>query len=222
MQFKIHKQGWIYLATSLILSIILFPFFLILSFLFLFISLYIFYFFRDPDRYIPYEDLIVSPADGIVTHIGEEHFIVNESQKNTFIKVSIFLDIFNVHVNRMPCNGIIKNIKYIHGKFINATLDKSSNDNERNIITLEKENNDIIIIKQIAGLIARRIVCEVKTNQQVYKGHRFGIIKFGSRVDLLLPMNYKPLVTLGQTVVGGETIIANPNKIEKITKSLKI
>ena len=138
-----------------------------------------------------------------------------------FIKISIFLNIFNVHVNRMPTDGIVKKIDYIHGKFINASLDKSSKDNERNIITINKDNKDIFIITQIAGLIARRIVCNVKENQRIFRGGRFGIIKFGSRVDLYLPKNYKPLVAVGQTVIGGETIIANPNNIQELTKSLK-
>ena len=140
---------------------------------------------------------------------------------NKFIKISIFLNIFNVHVNRIPTTGIIKDINYINGKFINATLDKSSSDNERNIITLEKENKDIIIVSQIAGLIARRIICEIKEKQKVFQGHRFGIIKFGSRVDLYFPSHYKPLIAVGQIVIGGETIMANPNNINEITDTIK-
>ena len=132
------------------------------------------------------------------------------------------MNIFNVHVNRTPIAGKIKNIVYVPGKFINATLEKSSSDNERNIITIEKENKDIVIVSQIAGLIARRIVCDLKTNEQIIKGNRFGIIKFGSRVDLYLPSNYTPLVSVGQNVIGGETIISNPNHIYKINKTIKI
>ena len=132
------------------------------------------------------------------------------------------MNIFNVHVNRTPIAGKIKNIVYVPGKFINATLEKSSSDNERNIITIEKENKDIVIVSQIAGLIARRIVCDLKTNEQIIKGNRLGIIKFGSRVDLYLPSNYTPLVSVGQNVIGGETIISNPNHIYKINKTLKI
>ena len=221
MQFKIHKEGWIYLIISLILSIIFWPFLPILGILFFIFSCYIYYFFRDPDRLIPDHDLIISPADGIITYIGKSKLPINYQTNESFIKVSIFLNIFNVHVNRLPSSGIIKVIKYIHGKFINATLDKSSEDNERNIILIEKNNKDIIVVSQIAGLIARRIVCEVKENQESIQGSRFGIIKFGSRVDLYLPSKYKLLVSLGQTMVGGETIISNPNNILEITKSIK-
>ena len=222
MHFRIHKEGRVYFIILLIVTFISIFISLLLALFFLILSFYIFYFFRDPVRSIPLEDVIVSPADGIITYIGpsESPIEINNSQK--FIKVSIFLNIFNVHVNRMPTLSVIKNIKYIHGKFINASLDKSSVDNERNIITLEKENKDILIVTQIAGLIARRIVCDVRENQKVDQGSRFGIIKFGSRVDLYLPLTYKTLISLGQTVVGGETIISNPNSIQEITDSIKI
>ena len=222
MQIKIHQEGWIYFIVSSILTIISFPFFPFLSFFFLILSSFIFYFFRDPIRTVPTEDVIVSPADGLITYIGKSKAPKECNTKRQFIKISIFLNIFNVHVNRTPINGKIKNIVYVAGKFINATLDKSSSDNERNIITIEKENKDIIVVSQIAGLIARRIVCDLKINQQIIKGDRFGIIKFGSRVDLYLPSNYSPLVSEGQNVLGGETIISNPNNISIIKKTLKI
>ena len=222
MLFRIHNEGRIYFLTSLIVSIIIFPFFPIIGVILIIFSSYIFYFFRDPIRTIPKEDVIVSPADGIVTYVGKSAPPISLEGEYNFIKISIFLNIFNVHVNRIPTTGTIKNINYIHGKFINATLEKSSDDNERNIITLEKKNDDKIFITQIAGLIARRIVCEVKEKQEVYKGHRFGIIKFGSRVDIYMPSHYKPLITIGQVVIGGETIISNPNNIKEITNSIKI
>ena len=221
MQIKIHREGKNYFIASLILSLFflfLFPFMGLILFV---LSLYIFYFFRDPIRSIPEEDVIVSPADGIITFVD---FMLPPKEleiKEEYIKVSIFLNIFNVHVNRMPTNGIIKKIKYIKGKFINATLDKSSLHNERNIILIEKKNNDFLIVTQIAGLIARRIISDIKEKQEIKKGYRFGIIKFGSRVDLYMPKNYKPLVAVGQVVVAGETIIANPNKIEKISNSFR-
>ena len=222
MHFRIHKEGKVYFIILLIITFISIFISLLLALFFLILSFYIFYFFRDPIRAIPLEDVIVSPADGIITYIGssEPPIKINNSQK--FIKVSIFLNIFNVHVNRIPTLSIIQSIKYIHGKFINASLEKSSVDNERNIITLEKENKDILIVVQIAGLIARRIVCDVRERQKVEQGSRFGIIKFGSRVDLYLPSTYKTLITIGQTVVGGETIISNPNKVQEIADSLKI
>ena len=224
MQLKIHKEGWVYFIILLIISIISFPFIPFIGLTFSIITIYLFYFFRDPIRSVPFEDLIISPADGVVTYVGESEPPINIDiiQKKKFVKISIFLSIFNVHVNRIPSTGIIKKIKYINGKFINATLDKSSKDNERNIIVLEKDNDDLIIITQIAGLIARRIVCEVKETQKVNQGHRFGIIKFGSRVDLYMPLHYKPLINVGQIAVGGETILANPNNVKEITKTIKI
>jgi phosphatidylserine decarboxylase len=222
MHFRIHKEGKVYFIILLIVTFISTFISLFLALFFFIVSFYIFYFFRDPIRSVPLDDVIVSPADGIITYIGtsEPPIEINNSQK--FIKVSIFLNIFNVHVNRIPTLAVIKNINYIHGKFINASLDKSSVDNERNIMTLEKENKDILIVTQIAGLIARRIVCDVREGQKVNKGTRFGIIKFGSRVDLYLPSTYKTLISLGQSVVGGETIISNPNNILEIADSLEI
>ena len=222
MQFRIHNEGWVYFISILILTIISIPFFPILSLILFIISLYIFYFFRDPIRMVPTENVVVSPADGTITYIGQSNAPKETNISNKFLKISIFLNIFNVHVNRTPIAGKIKNIVYVPGKFINATLEKSSSDNERNIITIEKENKDIVIVSQIAGLIARRIICDLKINQQIIKGDRFGIIKFGSRVDIYLPLNYEPLVSVGQNVRGGETIISNPNNISKINKTLKI
>ncbi|MDC0057091.1 phosphatidylserine decarboxylase family protein [Alphaproteobacteria bacterium] len=223
MQFKIHKEGWAYFVSSLIITILLFPFFPTIGIILGIFTIYIFYFFRDPERSIPLDDVIVSPADGIVTYIGSSKPPIDlETETNDqYLKISIFLNIFNVHVNRMPTSGVVKKIKYIHGKFINATLEKSSADNERNIILIENHNKENIIVAQIAGLIARRIVCEIKEKQEIYLGHRFGIIKFGSRVDLYLPSHYKTLISVGQTVIAGETLISNPNNIENINKSIK-
>jgi len=222
MTIKIHNEGWIYFLSSTILTIICFPFFPIIGFLLLFVSFCIFYFFRDPIRTIPDVNVVVSPADGEIVFIGESDLPEECGIKEKFIKISIFLDIFNVHVNRLPISGNIKAIKYIPGKFFRANVDKASKENERNIIIIENEKKEKIIVTQIAGLIARRIVCDLKINQQVLKGNRFGIIKFGSRVDLYLPKKYNTLITLGQTVIGGETIISNPNNIKNISHSLKI
>ena len=217
MQIKIHKEGWVYFIIIFIISIIILPLFPIIGIFFFILSIYIYYFFRDPIRSIPNDDLVVSPADGIVTFVGEADSPLDIHKDKKLLKISIFLNIFNVHVNRVPITGLIKSINYIHGKFFNATLDKSSKDNERNIIVLEKDNKDIVIVVQIAGLIARRIVCEVKENQIIAKGNRFGIIKFGSRVDLYLPEKYNIQVAVGQTVVGGETIVSNPNNIKNVS-----
>ena len=220
MQFRIHNEGWVYFVISCMITIILIPFYTILGILLCISSIYIFYFFRDPIRAIPNENMVVSPADGVVTFIGNSKNPLDENlDKNIYTKISIFLSIFDVHVNRMPVDATVSLIKYVPGKFINATLDKSSTENERNIIFAEN-NKDKFYIVQIAGLIARRIVCNLKKNQEVIKGDRIGIIKFGSRVDLYLPQNYNILVSKDQKVIGGETIISNPNNIKNIKKSI--
>ena len=220
MQLKIHNEGWVYFVISCLITIIIIPFYTILGILLCILSAYIFYFFRDPVRSIPGEKVIVSPADGLVTFIGiTKNPLNDETDQNSYKKISIFLSVFDVHVNRMPVDAKISQIKYIPGKFINATLDKSSEENERNII-LAENNNDKFYIVQIAGLIARRIVCSIKNNQEVNKGDRIGIIKFGSRVDLYLPLNYNILVTKDQRVVGGETVISNPNGIKEIKTNI--
>ena len=221
MKFKIHSEGWVYVIIFTILTIIFFPFFPIIGILLAILTLFIINFFRDPQRLIPVDDIIVSHADGTITYIGESEAPKESEINERFLKISIFLNIFNVHVNRVPTYGKVKKINYISGKFISATLDKSSEDNERNFIVIEKNNSDLIIVTQIAGLIARRIVCDLQNNEELLQGDRLGIIKFGSRIDLYLPLNYKPLVAVGQTVIGGETIISNPNKISKIFKTIK-
>jgi phosphatidylserine decarboxylase len=220
MQLKIHNEGWVYFVISCLITIIIIPFYTILGIFLCILSAYIFYFFRDPIRAIPNEDVVVSPADGLVTFVGSAQSPLSSNlDKHNYTKISIFLNIFDVHVNRMPVDASVSSIKYIPGKFINATLDKSSNENERNII-YAKKNDDNFYVVQIAGLIARRIVCNLKNNQEVIKGDRIGIIKFGSRVDLYLPKNYNILISKGQRVVGGETIISNPKKIQNIQSSI--
>ena len=220
MQLKIHNEGWIYLVSAIILTIIVTPFFVFIGIFFAILSIYIFYFFRDPNRIIPLDDFIVSPADGTITYIGETNNPLDiENNNEVYTKVSIFLSIFDVHVNRMPIEGTIKEIKYIPGKFINATLDKSSEQNEKNIIKISNGTYNYFVV-QIAGLIARRIVCNVNKNQDLKKGERIGIIKFGSRVDLYLPKSNKVLVSKGQKVIGGETIISNPKNIREITSAV--
>jgi len=219
MYFSIHREGWIYVIFFCILTIIFFPFSLFLGIVFTFITLFIINFFKDPKRVVPVDDMVISPADGTITYIGHSAPPKETKIQNKYLKISIFLNIFDVHVNRIPTYGKVNEIIYISGKFINATLNKSSDENERNIIVIEKNNSDLIIVTQIAGLIARRIVCNLKKNQDLIQGNKFGIIKFGSRVDLYLPLSYKPLVNVGQTVIGGETIISNPNKIFEISKT---
>ena len=220
MKLKIHNEGWVYFIISCLLTIIMIPFYKTLGIIMIIVSVYIFYFFRDPVRAIPGEKVIVSPADGLVTYVGiSKNPLSDKSDQNNYKKISIFLSVFDVHVNRMPVDAKISQIKYIPGKFINATLDKSSEENERNIILAENNNVKFYIV-QIAGLIARRIVCTIKNKQEVNRGDRIGIIKFGSRVDLYLPEHYSILVTKDQRVVGGETIISNPNEIRDIKTNI--
>ncbi len=220
MQLRIHNEGWVYFVISCLITIIVIPFYTIFSIFLGIISAYVFYFFRDPIRAVPSDEVIVSPADGIVTYIGsEKNPLEDDKDQNTYTKISIFLSVFDVHVNRMPIKASISSIHYVPGKFFNATLDKSSKENERNIIYAKSKNENFYIV-QIAGLIARRIVCNLKINQQVEKGDRIGIIKFGSRVDLYLPESYNILISKGQRVISGETIISNPKNIIKISNSI--
>jgi phosphatidylserine decarboxylase len=207
MYFRFHKEVSAALIILFLLVVFFYfiykPFFIIL----LILLIFTFYFFRDPERVVPLgDDILVSPADGLITNISE-----TKEGKKTYTKVSIFLSIFNVHIQRLPISGTIAKVDYIEGKFINATLDKASEENERLKITIKNSNN-LIYVTQIAGLIARRIVNYVKSDQSVNQGERYGIIKFGSRVDIEFPNNFKLLVNEGQQCIGGETIIAQEIK----------
>ena len=207
MYFRFHKE----VSAALIILFLLVVFFYFiykpLFILSLILLIFTFYFFRDPERVVPIgDDILVSPADGLITNITE----IKEGKK-TYIKVSIFLSIFNVHIQRLPISGEVNKVDYIEGKFINATLDKASDENERLKITI-KNGNNLIYVTQIAGLIARRIVNYVKPNENINQGDRYGIIKFGSRVDIEFPNNFKLLVSEGQQCIGGETIIAQDVK----------
>ena len=217
---KIHNEGYKFIAISIFITFILLLISKFLGFIGLLFTIWVYFFFRDPNRTIPLDGFIVSPADGTITYIGDPNTPFDiENNNQLYTKVSIFLSIFDVHVNRMPIDGTIKEIKYIPGKFINATLDKSSKQNEKNIIKINNGKYDYFVV-QIAGLIARRIVCNVNINQDLKKGERIGIIKFGSRVDLYLPKSNKVLVSKGQKVIGGETIISNPENIQKISSAV--
>jgi phosphatidylserine decarboxylase len=174
----------------------------------LLLSIFTLYFFRDPERKTPEgKDLIISPADGKVFLIRE--FFENEFIFNDAIQVSIFMSPLNVHVNRIPISGEIKFLKYVPGKYIVAFDEKSSENNERRIIGIETEDSVKVLVKQIAGFIARRIVCEVRKGDKVKTGQRYGMIKFGSRVDVIMPKDkVEVLVSIGQKVKAGETVIA--------------
>ena len=214
MYFRFHKE--ISAALIILFLLVIFFYFIYkpLFLIFLILLIFTFYFFRDPERVVPLgDDILVSPADGLITNISE-----HKEGKKSYTKVSIFLSVFNVHIQRLPLSGQITKIDYIEGKFINATLDKASEENERLRLTL-KSGSNVIYITQIAGLIARRIICYLKTNERVNQGERYGIIKFGSRVDIEFPNSYNLKVSIGQQCIGGETIIARDFKNNKNIQS---
>ena len=211
MYFRFHKE---ISAALIILFLLVIFFYFIYKPLFvvsLIILIFTCYFFRDPERVVPLgDDILISPADGLITNISE-----TKDGKKKYTKVSIFLSVFNVHIQRIPISGEIVKIDYFEGKFINATLDKASEENERLKLTIKSKAN-LIHVTQIAGLIARRIICNVKLKDNTNQGDRYGIIKFGSRVDIEFPDNFDLLVSVGQQCIGGETIIAQENKNSKI------
>ena len=207
---KIHKEGYKFLAISILATFIILFFSKFLGIILILITIWIYYFFRDPERYsINDDNYLVSPADGLITDISEKSGPEELRLENTsFTRVSVFMNVFNCHVNRVPSSGIIEEIFYKPGKFLNASLDKASEENERNFFKVKLNNGEEIIIVQIAGLIARRIVCEVEQGQELKQGDRIGMIRFGSRVDLYFK-NKKILAKLGQNVVAGESLLAS-------------
>ena len=209
---KLHKEGYRFVAIAAVITFILLlisKFFGLISFV---VSIWIYYFFRDPERFsINDENYLLSPADGIISQIKESGGPSELDLENKkFTRVSIFMNAFNCHVNRVPSSGKIDKIFYKPGKYLNASLDKASDQNERNYLKMTNTNGDHLILAQIAGLIARRIVCEARENDEVRQGDRFGIIRFGSRVDLYFE-NYKIMVKENQKMIAGETIIAKKN-----------
>ena len=210
---KLHKEGYRFLAIAAFITFILLlisDFFGLISFI---LTIWVYYFFRDPERFpINDENYLLSPADGTVSQIIETNGPSELDLENkTFTRISIFMNVFNCHVNRIPFSGKVTQIFYKPGKYINASLDKASEENERNYVKMLSSNGDKLILVQIAGLIARRIVCEIKENDEIKQGDKFGIIRFGSRVDLYFE-NYKILVREKQKTIAGETIIAKKIK----------
>ena len=208
---KIHKEGYKFLAISILATFIVLIFSKFFGFILILITAWVYYFFRDPERFpINDDSFLVSPADGLVTDISERAGPEELRLENTtYTKVSIFMNVFNCHVNRVPASGKIEEIYYKPGKFLNASLDKASEENERNYFKVRlNNNNEEIVIVQIAGLIARRIVCEVEQEQDLKQGDRIGMIRFGSRVDIYFK-NKKVLVKLGQNLTAGESLIAS-------------
>ena len=206
---KIHTEGYKFLVIAILITIFLYFFSGFLGLLSLVLTIWVYYFFRDPERVsINDDNYLVSPADGSVVQVQETNGpkeLNLESKK--FTKVSIFMNVFDCHVNRIPCDGKISEIIYKPGKFLNASLDKASEDNERNYYKITNNKGQDIIVVQIAGLIARRIVCETSKDQDLKQGDRIGMIRFGSRVDVYFE-NYTSLVKINQKTVAGETLLA--------------
>jgi len=207
---KIHKEGYKFLAISIIITLVLLLISKFLGTISILLTVWVYYFFRDPDRIIINDDkFLVSPADGQVIKITNSSGPIELGLENkSFTKISIFMNVFNCHVNRIPISGTIEEIYYKPGKFFNASLDKASEENERNYYKVKTKSGEELVIVQIAGLVARRIICEVSKDQELKQGERIGIIRFGSRVDLYFN-NKKILVKNGQNVLAGESLIAS-------------
>ena len=206
---KIHQEGYKFLVIAILITIFLYFFNGFLGLLSLVLTVWVYYFFRDPER-VPINDdnYLVSPADGLVVQVQETEGPKELGLENKkFTKISIFMNVFDCHVNRIPCDGKVSEILYKYGKFFNASLDKASEDNERNYCKIINSKGEDIIVVQIAGLIARRIVCEISKDQDLKQGNRIGMIRFGSRADVYFA-NYTPLVKVNQKTIGGETLLA--------------
>ena len=206
---KIHAEGYKFLVIAGIITIIFYIFSNFLGLIGLVLTIWVYYFFRDPERVIIDDNnYLVSPADGEVIKVEEVDGPKELGLENKkFKKISVFMNVFDCHVNRTPCAGKIEEILYKPGKFVNASLDKASEDNERNYFKIEDSHDNDIIVVQIAGLVARRIVCESNKDQELKQGDRIGMIRFGSRADIYYE-NYEPLVKVGQKAISGETLLA--------------
>ena len=205
----VHNEGYKFLVIFAIATIILYLISTFLGLIGLVLTIWCYYFFRDPERYsINDDDYLVSPADGLVLQVQENDGPKELNLENKkFTKVSIFMNVFDCHVNRSPCAGKVAEILYKPGKFLNASLDKASEDNERNYYKIKDSQNNDIVVVQIAGLVARRIVCESNKDQDLKQGDRIGMIRFGSRADVYYE-NYNSLVKAGQKTISGETLLA--------------
>ncbi|MBY6046614.1 phosphatidylserine decarboxylase [Vannielia litorea] len=206
-----HKEGWRFVSVFAVLTLLLFFIWQPLGWIGLGLTVWCYYFFRDPVRHVPEgEGLIVSPADGIVSLIEmaappPELGLGNEKR----LRVSVFMSVFNCHINRAPVPGRVAKMAYKPGKFLSAELDKASEDNERNSLLIEMDDGRDLVVTQIAGLVARRIVPLTEEGTVLKRGERFGLIRFGSRLDTYLPEGVSPLVAVGQTMIAGETVLAD-------------
>jgi phosphatidylserine decarboxylase len=207
----IHREGYKFISIFAGVTVLLFVLWEPLGWIGVALTVWCYYFFRDPERQTPLrEGLLVSPADGVISLIEPAVPPAELGMGDApLTRVSVFMNVFNCHVNRAPIAGKVVKIAYRPGKFLNASLDKASADNERNSLALEMADGRKIAVVQIAGLVARRILCEVSEGQDLPTGGRFGMIRFGSRVDVYLPDGVEPLVALGQTMISAETVIAD-------------
>ena len=206
---KVHEEGYKFLTIFVLLTIILYFVNGFLGLIGLILTIWCYYFFRDPERIsINDDNYLVSPADGLIIQVLDTNGPKELGLENKkFKKISIFMNVFDCHVNRSPCSGLVSEILYKPGKFFNASLDKASEHNERNYYKIKCSNGEEIIVVQIAGLIARRIVAEVSKEQELQQGSKIGMIRFGSRADIYFE-NYNPLVKVNQKTIAGETLLA--------------
>ena len=207
----IHREGHKFTIIFAAVTVVLFLLWEPLGWLGVILTLWCLYFFRDPDRVTPTrQGLVISPADGVVNMITEasppEELGLGDMTRT---RVSIFMNVFNCHVNRAPVPGRVERVAYRPGKFVDASLDKASEANERNSLVIEREDGEKVVVVQIAGLVARRIVCDAREGDMLAAGERYGIIRFGSRLDVYLPDGAAPLVAVGQTAIAGETVLAD-------------
>lgn len=224
----VHPAGWPFIAAFALVTVILSLIWDVLGFIGLVLTAWCFYFFRNPPRVVPQRDgLIVSPADGVVQKIETAELPAEIELEDTedptlnagrLTRISIFLNVFDVHVNRVPADGTVTQVVYTPGKFFNASLDKASVDNERSTVVMKLKTGASLVFVQIAGLIARRIINELSEKQNVKAGDVYGMIRFGSRADVYLPPGVSPLVIEGQRVIGGETVLADLTSKESVRK----
>jgi phosphatidylserine decarboxylase len=202
----IAREGWPFLGIAVVVAVLVTLFSVVWSIPFWIIALFVLQFFRDPARVVPQKsNAVLSPADGriVVVEKTEDPYAGRQA-----LKISVFMNVFNVHSNRAPVDGRVQRVQYFPGKFVNADLDKASVENERNALTITADNGQLVTCVQVAGLIARRILCYVKAGDMLARGQRYGFIRFGSRVDVYLPLTATPKVTVGDKVSATETILA--------------
>jgi phosphatidylserine decarboxylase len=206
-----HREGYKFVSAFALATLVLFWLWDPLGWVGVGLTVWCYYFFRDPERVTPMrEGLMISPADGVISLL--EPAVPPQELglgPQPMTRISVFMNVFNCHVNRAPIGGQISRIAYRPGKFFNASLDKASVDNERNALVITMADGRQIAVVQIAGLVARRILCEVREGQAIRTGERFGMIRFGSRLDIYLPEGVAPLVCLGQSTIAGETVLAD-------------